>query len=199
MDAHHNDRDRPHGCVPLDDRFYAERRRFRASLDPEHPLATLSDEHTQILLELSRLECAIGTEHPSSEDLRTAEEVSAFLLGVEPHHQREEQVLFPALRERGIVGPPDVMEREHAMLRNAKHRLRSAALGGCGSGGIAPGDWEDLRSAAEPLIGALRAHIAKEDAILYPLAEREIEAEAWPELRKRCEAIGTCCHRPAAD
>jgi DUF438 domain-containing protein len=193
MDAHPTERDRPHGCVPLDDRFYAERRRFRDSLDPGHPLATLSDEHTHILLELSRLECAIGTEHPSSEDLRTADEVSAFLLRVEPHHQREELVLFPALRERGIEGPPEVMEREHTMLRNAKHRLRSAALVGREGEGITPSAWEELRSVAEPLIGALRAHIAKEDAILYPLARREIAPEKWPELRARCDAIGYCC------
>ena len=34
------------------------------------------------------------------------------VLGAEPHHQREEEVLFPAIEELGIAGPPNMMRTE---------------------------------------------------------------------------------------
>jgi DUF438 domain-containing protein len=196
MDAPENSITTLHSCVPLDERFYADRQRFRAALSIEHPLAVLADEHTHVLGELSRLELALASAHPSADDLRVCAEVSAFLLQVEPHHLREERVLFPALRERGIDGPPTVMEAEHVAIRRAKERLRAAAVELLARSKPPPRAWEELCCAAVPLIAALRGHIAKEDAILYPLAQRAIEPSAWGDLRKRCDAIGYCCQRP---
>jgi DUF438 domain-containing protein len=49
------------------------------------------------------------------------EGIAAHLLGAEPHHQREEQVLFAELENRGLFGQPRVMRMEHEDLRIRKH------------------------------------------------------------------------------
>lgn len=175
---------------------------LRASLSDEHPLATLLDEHQVILSHLARLaELTLAPALVTAPALRRAvlEELlrlATKLIGVEPHHQREEQVLFPALEERGIHGPPEAMAAEHVRLRALKHALHDQARRLLAGGESL---WPETCATAETLIEMLRAHIAKEDGVLYPLALRVIhEPSVWAELRRRCDAIGYCCPRAAA-
>ncbi len=169
---------------------------LRASLSDEHPIATFLDEHQAILGHLERLaELSAAPTVPDRAGLEELAQLASRLIGVEPHHQREEQVLFPALQELGIHGPPEAMAFEHVRLRALKHALDDLArrlLAGSGSA------WPDARAMAEALVEMLRAHIAKEDGILYPLALHAIrEPSVWAELRRRCDAIGYCCSRVA--
>lgn len=167
----------------------------RASLADDHPIATLLDEHQAILAKLARLVELVGrTDVPERGGLEELAALAVHLIGVEPHHRREEQVLFPALEERGIHGPPEMMAFEHVRLRAMKHALRDLAeLLLEGDRGL----WPEARATAETLAQLLRAHIAKEDDILYPLALRVIRDPAvWAELRRRCDAIGYCCTHP---
>lgn len=167
---------------------------LRASLSDEHPIATFMDEHQAILKHLERLaELTAASTLPEPAELEELSQLASRLIEVEPHHQREEQVLFPALQELGIHGPPEVMASEHVRLRALKHALARCLLGCSASA------WPDARATAEALIEMLREHIAKEDGVLYPLALRAIrEPSVWAELRRRCDAIGYCCHRVAA-
>lgn len=167
---------------------------LRASLSDDHPVAVLLDEHQVILSHLARLaELTASPTVPERAELEQLTLLAARLIGVEPHHQREEQVLFPALQERGIHGPPEAMASEHVSLRALKHALDYHArrlLAGNRSA------WPDARATAETLIEMLRAHIAKEDGVLYPLALRAIDdPSVWAELRRRCDEIGYCCTR----
>jgi len=165
---------------------------LRASLPDEHPIATFLDEHQVILSHLERLAelTAAPTAPQQRAELEELARLASRLIGVEPHHQREEQVLFPALQELGIHGPTEAMASEHVRLRVLKHALDDLARR------LLSGDrraWPDARVTAEALVEMLRAHIAKEDGVLYPLALRVIHASAWAELRRRCDAIGYCC------
>lgn len=168
---------------------------LRAGLPDEHPIARMLDEHQVFLGRLERLAELVAPSRPPEQrgELEELQRVAGFLVGAEPHHQREEQVLFPALQEHGIFGPPEVMASEHVRLRALKGALHDLA------GRVLAGDrgpWQDLRATAEALIEALRTHIAKEDVVLYPLALRVIRDPAvWEELRERCDKIGYCCPR----
>lgn len=174
-----------------------QRDAFRTSLAAGHPVGTLMDEHLAILENLDRLEVLV---RPREIDL--ADEVDrarvqrvaglgATLVGAEPHHQREEQVLFPALREQGLSGPPAVMEAEHVELRALKHAVTDGAAAVLDGGATS---WDEVRRSAVRLVVQLRDHIFKEDTILYPMAVQSIRDPAqWEQMKVRCDAIGYCC------
>ena len=156
------------------------------------------DEHQAILARLERLQELVARElgEPSAPDARARlEEIASIgrhLVDAEPHHQREEQVLFPALRELGIEGPPNVMEAEHVELRALKHAVAEGAAKILESGdgaGVARGFARNARQ----LVGLLRDHIAKEDHVLYPMAVQAIAPAEWERMKARCDEIGYCC------
>jgi len=90
------------------------------------------------------------------------------------HHGKEEDLLFPAMIAAGIpseVGPVAVMLAEHDQGRSAIGAMDAA---------LEAGDDAEFAGAATTYLGLLRDHIAKEDNILFPLADsvlREREAE----------------------
>ena len=184
-----------HLCAAHAQASQGERSAFRNSLPPDHPVAVLMDEHVQILGRLAALSAAadrLAGERPRA--LAEMAELGAALVAAEPHHSREELVIFPALRERGMSGPPDVMEFEHTEIRRLKHAIHNGALALLEGG---EGDEARLRSDALRLVTVLSDHIAKEDGILYPMAVQVIdEPGAWDELRARCDRVGYCCHQP---
>jgi hemerythrin-like domain-containing protein len=90
------------------------------------------------------------------------------------HHAKEEDVLFEALVKNGMPrenSPVAAMLMEHDQGRAYVKALEIAALSALA------GDGGQNRVIAENALGyveLLREHIAKEDDILYPLAERLI-------------------------
>jgi len=88
------------------------------------------------------------------------------------HHRKEEQVLFPAMLAHGIPdrgGPIGVMTEEHARGRALLRDLRDAA------GRLAARDADaraELAIAVRGYVALMRRHIDKEDAVLFPMAER---------------------------
>lgn len=85
------------------------------------------------------------------------------------HHAKEEDVLFGVL-ERAIshCGPIPVMLREHAIGRALRTRMGEA---------FRARDLESLLGASRDYCGLLTQHIAKENDILYPMAEHCIPDE----------------------
>jgi hemerythrin-like domain-containing protein len=93
------------------------------------------------------------------------------------HHAKEEDILFEALIENGMPrehSPVAAMLMEHDLGRNYVRGLEeaaSAALAG------EKGHDAEIAAHANGYLQLLREHIAKEDDILYPLAERLIPEE----------------------
>lgn len=90
------------------------------------------------------------------------------------HHGKEEHCLFPCLERRGIRregGPIGVMLAEHEMGRQLVRRIADA-VGRYeeGQGGL--GEVLDL---AWQYVELLRAHIAKENEVLFPLGEAVLD------------------------
>ena len=104
-----------------------------ASLPPGHVISTLVGEHETILCfldELWWLNDCIGkmeTYDPDDDKFRKLAHIASHLVAAELHHQREEEILFPALEEREVYGPPAIMREEHARLREKKQELEKLA------------------------------------------------------------------------
>ena len=159
------------------------------NLKPGHVIHTLMEEHKMILGFLDELE------KTNNEDIKKLTEIAEHLIGAEPHHQREEKVLFPELEKRGVSCPTEVMRKEHEELRPKKHEILEL----CRT--VSKTDFngfkKKLKEASDFLTAMLREHIAKENDILYPMALEVIQEEAvWQEMKKECDKIGYCCFTP---
>lgn len=88
------------------------------------------------------------------------------------HHAKEESILFVELVENGMPArqsPIEAMLMEHEQGRDLVRRMEDAARRLLDSEN---GSESALAEAARGYATLLREHIAKEDLILYPLAER---------------------------
>lgn len=166
------------------------------SLPQGHVIRTFFQEHEHLLSVLDRVQ-ELASELASAKGPARAREIldglagaAEALIAAEPHHKREEEILFVELESRGLDGPPAVMTREHQELRRLKHALLEVAR-------AREPDPGSVSRTAGALVGMLREHIAKENQILYPMALRAIRDPAdWESMKERCDRIGYCCFTP---
>ncbi len=96
------------------------------------------------------------------------------------HFSMEEEVLFPAIEEatgmRG-TGPVAVMRQEHAQMRALLDQMAARA---------GTGDLQAVLDQGDTLLMVVQQHNAKEEGILYPMAERVLSS-GWPAVS---EALG---------
>ncbi len=177
--------------------------RMLAELPRGHVVATMISEHEAILEFLDELDWInrsiqeMAQYAEDQEEFDRLQHIAEHLVETERHHEREEQVLFPELEKRGVAGPPAVMRQEHAELRPRKARLLELARD------AGAGDFDafkrELADLTDFIVPALRAHIFKENNVLYPMALQMIEDESvWRRLKEVCDGIGYCCFTPEA-
>lgn len=105
------------------------------------------------------------------------------------HHGKEEDILFAAMADHGFPtegGPIAVMLAEHVRGRALIQIMAQAVEG------AAPWTDSDRARIAEAAGGygaLLRAHIHKEDAILYPMAEQHVPPGALERVGQACAAF----------
>jgi hemerythrin-like domain-containing protein len=88
------------------------------------------------------------------------------------HHGKEEDLLFPLLETKGLPkdgGPIGVMLHEHTVGRSLVREMAGASLGYASGREGAGRQWAE---AANGYSSLLRAHIQKENNILFVMAER---------------------------
>jgi hemerythrin-like domain-containing protein len=135
----------------------------------------LRHEHEAILFTLKVLERMIGLIGEGT--MREGGDALALLgflkeFADKCHHGKEEGILFPALEKAGIRktgGPIGVMLEEHEAGRGHIRRMEEA-LGkkdGLPAFALEAGAYIDL----------LRAHIAKENEVLFPMGEKVLSAQ----------------------
>jgi iron-sulfur cluster repair protein YtfE (RIC family) len=97
---------------------------------------------------------------------------------MERHFRMEEEVLFPAIEDatgmRGM-GPVAVMRHEHAQMRALLAQMVERARAG---------ELDALLDDGDTLLMVIQQHNAKEEGILYPLADRVLAGD-WPTLAGR--------------
>ncbi|MEE8437824.1 MAG: hemerythrin domain-containing protein, partial [Candidatus Neomarinimicrobiota bacterium] len=176
-------------------------RKILESLDRSHVIYTMVIEHQLILEILSSLGQArkelktITEKDMDAERAKTILTLAHKVIGAETHHLREEQALFPKMREFGISGPANVMEMEHKAIRDYKRKLLKSAQE------YENTPFKDYQSHLDFFIGGLTQmladHIHKENDILYPMALNTLsDPEIWLDMRKKCDAIGYCSFTP---
>jgi hemerythrin-like domain-containing protein len=151
-------------------------------MEDDHMTATqvLTEEHQTILLVIEAAEREVekinGTDKVDGEKV---EKILDFLRNFADrcHHAKEENILFVKMQEKGMPadsGPIFVMLREHE-----ENRKDVAAVAGALPKAIA-GEESAVAGVRDNLAayaGRLRAHISKEDNVLYPMADRLFSEE----------------------
>lgn len=174
---------------------------MKSALGPGHVIDTLIKEHEIILDFLDKLERTnqkiqkIRNYDDNQEEFKLLKSIAEHLVGTEPHHQREEKVLFPELEERGVFGPTQVMVIEHKDLRRYKEELEKI------TDKVSKIDFDDFKkkldTVAKFIVMTLRDHIFKENNILYPTALQIIkDNDTWEKMKDDCDKIGYCCFTP---
>jgi len=152
----------------------------------------LMEEHRVIERVLTSLEIA-AARLQADQPVRTGffDDAADFIKGFADgcHHLKEEQVLFRALVDHGVSqegGPVGVMLAEHQEGRDLTAAMRLATRQ------LQAGDptaRRDLATAARRYAALLRAHIAKEDEVLFPLADRVIPPAEQDRVFERFEQV----------
>jgi hemerythrin-like domain-containing protein len=96
------------------------------------------------------------------------------------HHAKEERSLFPAMVKAGLPsegGPIAVMLEEHA---HGRALIQSMDAG--------PSTERTAR--VREYVGLLRAHIAKENEVLFPLADAVLDNQAVDGVHRDFETVG---------
>ena len=151
---------------------------------PEAPLDMLAACHTRVEKQcqtLTRLQPHLAAHGPDGDAREAASAVMRYFdTAAKHHHEDEEQDLFPALLE-SMAGSDAVCIRDLTQALRAEHRQLE-------------GRWSALRVSLESIaegealtldehevrdfVSAYRAHIAREDSELLPMAKRLLDDAA---------------------
>jgi hemerythrin-like domain-containing protein len=142
-------------------------------------IEVLTRQHQDVLAWLAATETALAS---GRDDADLAGFANFLDSEVVQHFALEEHALFPILaRHPGLSqGPLAVMNAEHASFRELLNNLTA---------GIRAADLGQQRSCTHGLIDLLRAHIAKEDTVLFPMASRLLSADELAEVEARAAEL----------
>ncbi|MCF8068067.1 MAG: hemerythrin domain-containing protein [Desulfobacterales bacterium] len=105
------------------------------------------------------------------------------------HHGKEEEFLFPALEAAGVPregGPIGVMLNEHEQGRKLAAKLKNVLTDN------KPGDNANASGAQliiKEYVALLTQHIAKENTILFPMADAKLDSKKDTELFEAFEQL----------
>jgi hemerythrin-like domain-containing protein len=162
--------------------------------EPRTPTGVLREEHQLILRVLDVLQALLERGEAGEWDLDAIQECVDFfrLFADACHHGKEEDLLFPELESRGMPregGPIAVMLFEHKQGRGFVARM-AKALEDARGGEVGP--LTRLDHAARSYLELLRAHINKEDNVLFNMADQLVEG---PGCDRLCAEYDVVCAR----
>ena len=155
-------------------------------------IAVLMNEHRLIEQVLGSLETFVAEVEDGCEPARTVlADYAAFLRGFADacHHGKEEDILFQRMVDRGFSresGPVAVMLHEHRVGRSHVSVLHEA---GAGDGPLTAVETQLVLENSAAFVPLLRAHIQKEDRILYPMALRLLTGPEMDSMETDFEAF----------
>ena len=170
---------------------------LRHRLPEGHILRKVMAEHEMIrcfLAELEELNDLIQqTERigPASGEIMRLAHVAEHLNAMEEHVDRENDVLFPALKEHGWESLFARIQSDHVYLKMAVNDLVKLTIA---SERMDPAVFKSrLASTVKYLCPMMREHLFHEDKVLFPLAIAMVEDDkVWQTLKRVCSEIGYC-------
>jgi len=155
------------------------------------PTDVLQHEHTVVLLVVDAMDREAqairgGAPVRADEVTKMVAFMREFTDGC--HHNKEEKVLFPTLKQVSPAanGPVTVMLAEHEQGRqHARAVVAALPVAAAGDSVAAAAVADNLAGYAE----LLRAHIDKENQVLFPFAERTLSADDKARLAQEFERI----------
>jgi len=157
------------------------------------PTQILKDEHALILEALDAIERKVSAlEAGAAPDRAYFEKAVQFLrtFADKCHHGKEENLLFKTMVDRGFPlhgGPIAVMLHEHD---TGRAFIRGLAEGAAALG-TDPAAMKKVVGNGRDYIGLLRAHIDKENHILFPMADNVLSPDDQEHLAKEFERFET--------
>ena len=114
---------------------------------------------------------------------RAVAEFAGFQRSVLQHFAAEEELLFPAFEEKtGMrMGPTQVMRGEHVQMRELMEAARKALLAK---------DADDYSGHAETLLIMMQQHNTKEENVLYPMCNQQLNDQLdvlLPQLQEKIQ------------
>lgn len=156
------------------------------------PTELLRSEHEIILQVAGALENLLDTGSTTPDFDAVGDCVTFFRLFADAcHHHKEEDLLFPELEARGMPrhgGPIAVMLHEHEQGRALVRKMAEALQAARGGDATA---LQALESAGRGFIDLIRNHISKENNILFPMADRAVDAEGCRKLGIGYDEVAT--------
>jgi regulator of cell morphogenesis and NO signaling len=137
-------------------------------MEYESVAAALEREHQEIDIAIEKFAAGPAARDRDRRPLRTA------IQALRRHIYIEEEFLFPALRDSGLVAPIFVMLREHAQLWTTLQTLEREFDTGDSSAGLL---------LCHQLAVQLQHHNLKEEKIIYPQAETNLPPAATAQLQ----------------
>jgi hemerythrin-like domain-containing protein len=146
----------------------------------------LHDEHMATLALLERLERFVAKGEPAAaSDSGTRsfliDLAAAFESEVWRHFDFEEDYLFDYLVAEGDTELPRHLTDEHMQIKAVAQRViaeaRAAAVAP-----FSPSAWREFRPLSQQLIEQLTAHVHKEEGVLVPLLQDNMESDAEERL-----------------
>lgn len=150
--------------------------------------ANLENDHGHILRLIDVMEVITRQEKPSIEHLEVIVTlIRNFADGL--HHNKEENYLFPKMVDKGFSfnqGPIAIMMKDHVQGRNfVKAMADNIILYKAGDQKAIPGIYRNMIGYAE----LLKAHISKENNILFRLADNAFSEEEQNALLNQFETL----------
>lgn len=144
----------------------------------------LHEEHAASLSLLARLERAVSGRScaypPAAQDREWQACAGAVLAAIDVevarHFDFEERELFPRLEQSGDGDLAALLAEEHVTIRAVAQRLAELLRDALG-GGLAPPQWQTLKTLALEFSERLAAHAQKEDGALLPVLEQLLDEE----------------------
>ncbi len=138
----------------------------------ENPLDQLRREHDAVLMVVEAMEREVAAIDRTGDvsRVRVAQMMDFARNFIDAfHHRKEESALFPALEERNPAagGPVSEMLGEHRQARETVWAIEQALP----DVDIDAGERETVAAGLGTYAGLLRRDIAKENALIFPLAE----------------------------
>lgn len=180
--------------------LYAKLKTVQADSRERGPIQVLTRQHDEAIKRLGVLKGATlclraGTRSPDTavtqtlaQAARNLGEALQFFDGeLRDHFQKEEEGLFPVLHERLAKdgSPISQMLAEHQGIWQKIDRLGKAVESiPAGAQGLTPGAADDIEQAAIEVIRLLRAHIEKENTMLFPLATANLSGQEMEQVKQ---------------